>query len=260
MNFQKHVYNHYQKYKRSYPWRETTDPYKVLVSEIMLQQTQTDRVVPKYLAFIQKFPTAEALAAASTADVLTYWQGLGYNRRALYLKKCAETITKTYQGIFPETEKELQTLPGIGPYTAAAIMTFAYNKPAVVIETNIRTAYIFHFFDGKDKVSDAELLPYITRTTDTKNPRKWYNALMDYGAALKKKHGNLSRKSKTYTKQAPFKDSKREVRGKILKLLTTNSANEKTLLNLDTRAEKVLADLEQEGFITRKRTSYSLKD
>lgn len=260
VHFQKIVYNNYKKNKRKYPWRETTDPYKILVSEMMLQQTQTDRVVPKYNAFIEIFPTAKSLATASTADVVKLWQGLGYNRRALYLKKCAETITQKYNGKFPETEKELITLPGIGPYTAAAIMAFAYNKSAVVIETNIRTAYIYHFFSDKKNILDKEIISVIVETQNTKNPRKWYNALMDYGAMLKKEYGNLSRKSKTYTKQSTFKGSEREVRGKILKILTSSSENKKKLLDIDPRAEKVLEDLKREGFIIQKRNTFMLKE
>jgi A/G-specific adenine glycosylase len=259
MNFQKIVYTHYAKNKRNYPWRTTTDPYKILVSELMLQQTQTDRVVPKYLVFIKTFPTIKKLANATTADVIRHWQGLGYNRRALYLKKCAANVVTEYKGIFPKKETDLQKLPGIGPYTAAAIMAFAYNKPAIVIETNIRTAYIFHFFTDATDVSDSELIPIIKKTLDKKNPRVWYNALMDYGAAVKREHGNLSRKSKQYTKQSTFKGSEREVRGKILRMASLG-CNIKEAVAIDPRAEKVIADLETEGFIVKNKTSIMLKD
>lgn len=259
MTFQDIVYEYFKKNKRSYPWRETTDPYKILVSEIMLQQTQTERVVPKYLTFIKRFPNVESLAKGTTAEILRLWQGLGYNRRALYLKKCAEVIFAEHRQKFPKKEEELQKLPGIGPYTAAAITVFSYNKPAIVIETNIRTVYIHHFFPNSDNISDKELIPLINKTMDTKNPRKWFNALMDYGAFLKKEIGNVSRKSKAYTKQPRFKGSIRELRGKILTRLSKGDASESELLMMDSRAKKIIAILSKEKFISKKKEKYILR-
>lgn len=219
--FQKIVYEYYKTHGRhSLPWRKTNDPYKILVSEIMLQQTQVDRVVPKFQSFIKKFPTVRVLAKASLHDVLLLWQGLGYNRRALYLKRAAESIAKEHKGIFPKTVEALEALPGIGHYTARAVCTFAYNQPNVFIETNIRTVYIHHFFPKKKKVADIELLPLIEKTLDTKNSRLWYAALMDYGSMLKKTIQNPSRRSRSHIKQSKFKGSLREARGKILRYIT----------------------------------------
>ncbi len=216
--FQKTIWDHYTKHRRSFPWRETRDPYKILISEVMLQQTQADRVVSKYLAFLKRFPDFKTLARVKPASVLKEWQGLGYNRRALALKRLAEVVVKEYRGCLPQNREQLTALPGIGPYTASAVLAFAFNTPTVFIETNIRTVYIHFFFEGKKKIHDKELLPFIEKTLDTKNPREWYYALMDYGAHLKKQ-GNPSRRSTHYVKQSKFKGSERELRGKILKLL-----------------------------------------
>ncbi len=202
------------------PWRNTSDPYKILVSELMLQQTQVDRVVPKYNAFIKKWPTAVSLSKASLGDVLKMWQGLGYNRRAKYLHLCAKEVVDTYGGTFPDTETELRSLTGVGPYTAGALMAFAFNKPLPIIETNVRTVFIYHFFKNKDKVTDADILKKVGKTLPKDNPREWYAALMDYGTYLKKEVGNINKKSTAYTKQSKFTGSTREVRGAIMRVLT----------------------------------------
>lgn len=202
------------------PWRKTTDPYKILVSELMLQQTQVDRVIPKYLAFLERFPNTKALASATLRDVLILWQGLGYNRRAKYLHQCASVIESTYQGTFPTVREELLKLPGIGPYTASAVCAFAYNQPVILIETNVRTVFIYHFFAEKQSVHDSEVLSLITESLDKNNSREWYWALMDYGSYLKKILPNPNRKSKQYTKQSKFAGSLRQVRGEIIRLLT----------------------------------------
>ncbi len=222
--FQKTVWEYYKKHGRVLPWRLADDTelsaYKILVSEYMLQQTQVDRVIPKYQAFLKRFPTVVKLATASNADVLSLWSGLGYNRRALFLKRAAEKIVHEYGKKIPRSMETLQTLPGIGSYTAGAIMSFAWNIPSVCIETNIRTVYIHHFFaDRTEKVSDQELLSVIQKTCDIKNPREWYWALMDYGAYLKSQGIKTHRKSGKYTKQKAFKGSLREVRGAIIKQL-----------------------------------------
>lgn len=211
------------------PWRQTTDPYKILVSELMLQQTQVDRVIPKYLTFIKKWPTAKRLAAASLGDVLIAWQGLGYNRRAKFLFETATIITKDHQGLFPSTEAELRSLPGVGPYTAKAILTFAYNQPVVLVETNVRQVFIHHFFSKKEGVTDLEILRYVERTLPAERAKDWYAALMDYGTALKKSNGNNTARAKAYVKQSAFKGSDREVRGAILRSLTTSAKTMKQL-------------------------------
>lgn len=166
---------------------------------MMLQQTQVDRVLPKYEAFIKKYPTAKKLAVAPLHDVLKLWQGLGYNRRAKYLWEAAKGGTK-----------------GIGPYTRAAVAVFAHNKPEVLVETNIRAVYLHHFFPGRTNVPDSQLLPHIVVPKGVE-PRVWYAALMDYGAHLKRTTPNPSRRSKHHAKQKKFKGSDRELRGAILR-------------------------------------------
>jgi A/G-specific adenine glycosylase len=216
------VCTYYHAYGRhSLPWRKTTNPYRILVSEIMLQQTQVERVLPKYQLFIKTFPTVQALAAAPLADVLRLWQGLGYNRRAKLLHTCALEIVANHKGRWPRDEKQLRDLPGIGPYTAAAICAFAYNQPVVMIETNIRQVYIHHYFRKATAVSDKMLEPIIKRTISLTNARDWYAALMDYGNYLKRTYGNNTHQSRSYQKQTPFKGSKRQLRGAIIRFLTT---------------------------------------
>lgn len=256
--FQNTIHKFYLENKRSFPWRKTRNPYHILVSEIMLQQTQTGRVVPKYNEFLSAFPTVEALATASLKDVLKHWQGLGYNRRALMLHRAAQTVVHDFDGVFPKDQKRLLTLPGIGPYTSGAIMVFAYNKPIVIIETNIRTVFIYHFFKGHGAVHDKELLPLIEQTLDTKNPRMWYSALMDYGTYLKKTYPNPSRKSTHHTTQSKFKGSDREIRGAIIRAITQKSMPQKELFeSLSTynispeRFERILLKLLDEGMITK---------
>jgi A/G-specific adenine glycosylase len=258
--FQKKVLDFYKKEGRDLPWRKTKNPYHILVSELMLQQTQANRVVGKYQLFIKQFPTAKVLSLASNKEVLTLWQGLGYNRRALYLKKAATIIAKTR---FPNTEEGLVALPGVGSYTARAILSFAYNKPAVFIETNIRTAFIYHFFPHRKKVSDKELMPCIKASLYHANPRVWYWALMDYGTWLKKNAPNQNKKSRHYIKQSPFFGSQRELRGLIIKNLTVHK--KRTLQHFtqslpapSQKVQQVLSDLVKEGLVVEKRGSFSL--
>jgi A/G-specific adenine glycosylase len=216
-DFRQVVYDFYEKNRRDLPWRRTDDPYAILVSEVMLQQTQVPRVIEKYKAWIRRFPSALELSEATFADILPFWTGLGYNRRALYLKNCADEIVLRRRGIFPTTVETLKKLPGVGPYTASAICVFSYNLPIVLVETNVRTVMIHHFFQNQTKVDDKELLPFIEQTMDRNNPRRWFNALFDYGSYLKSQTINPSRRSKHYTKQSPLKGSVREVRGYIMK-------------------------------------------
>jgi len=192
--FQKVIWRFFAQNGRDLPWRRTKNPYKILVSEIMLQQTQVERVIPKYAEWLARFPTAATLATAARATVLTTWRGLGYNRRALALKRAAESIVA--RGKFPREVAEILELPGVGPYTAGAIAAFAFNEPVVMIETNIRTVFIHHFFSDQKNVRDSELLPLIEKTLPRLKPREWYWALMDYGSHLKKEVGNLGRQSR----------------------------------------------------------------
>jgi len=237
------------------PWRKAITPYKILVSEIMLQQTQVDRVIPKYKAFIKQFPSFKALAAAPVKDVITAWSGLGYNRRALNLQKAAQEVTTQYNSRLPDSYEKLITLPGIGPYTAAAILAFAHNIPHPTLETNIRTVFIFHFFKYTEKVHDNDLMQHVIATLPVQNVREWYWALMDYGSHVKKAHGNLSQQSKHHTKQKPFKGSDREIRGGILKALVEKPMTTRRLVNILKKDEKRMTEqlqkLYTEGLITK---------
>ena len=254
---------------RMMPWRSpkikpdthgVLDPYAILVSEMMLQQTQVRRVVPKYEAFMARFPTMTDVATAQLADVLKLWQGLGYNRRAKYLWQAAQLIVQQYKGQFPQTIKELQTLPGIGPNTAGAILAYAYNQPVQFIETNIRTVYIHHFFEGKQSIPDKSISTVLGQTLNKTNPREFYWALMDYGTFLKPHIGNLSRSSHSYTKQTAFHGSKRQLRGQILTILssTPNTRLELHKLLADERLDTILNELTNEQLISRTSGRYVL--
>lgn len=296
--FQDTIYHYYQHNKRSFPWRETANPYHILISEVMLQQTQVQRVITKYNEFIAAFPSVEILARATLAEVYQVWQGMGYNRRALYLQKTAESIVKKYVSTIPKTVEELQKLPGIGYNTSCAIVAFAFNKPVVFIETNIRSVFIHEFgrsiprfsapmgalprpvssppqakpdrdgesqvaqneyFRPYDSIDDKDILPLIEQTLDQKNPREWYWALMDYGAYLKKKYPNPSRKSKHYNKQSRFEGSNRQLRGKILKFAAKHpNLTKKKLYQLlkedRDRIDEILTQMEKEGFVVIKKS------
>jgi A/G-specific adenine glycosylase len=217
--FQAAVYAYYDNHGRDLPWRKTDDPYAIVVSEVMLQQTQVSRVVEKYRQFMAAFPTVQSLAAAPLSEIFPIWQGLGYNRRALSLKRLAEIVVADHGGEIPADFSHLLKLPGIGQATATSILAFAFNQPVVFIETNIRAVFIHHFFRDRHDIRDSEILPLVKQTLDGDNPRRWYNALMDYGGAVKKQFINPGKKSAHYKKQAPFNGSNRQVRGAILKAL-----------------------------------------
>ena len=256
------LYAFYDREARVLPWRSTPSPYGVLVSEIMLQQTQVPRVIDKYQEFMRTFPTLQALAQAPTDKLLKVWQGLGYNRRALNLRKAAQAIVEQHKGLMPETVEALDALPGIGPATACSISAFAFNKPVIFIETNVRSIFIHFFFPGKSDVPDKDILPLIEQALDRTNACKWYSAIMDYGTVLKKQVTNPSRKSKHYTKQSKFEGSERQLRGKVLKMLTKQSIIETQKLKDelgDTRVEKLLEQLTNEGLITQETNLITLK-
>ncbi|MBI1999300.1 MAG: A/G-specific adenine glycosylase [Parcubacteria group bacterium] len=262
--FQKTVWDYYKKHGRhTLPWRPPTlpplrkasegqrklrkgknvlNPYKIVVSEIMLQQTQVTRVLEKYPAFVRQFPSWQALARAPQSEVLRLWSGLGYNRRALHLHRLAKVVSEKYRGRLPRSFEILKTLPGIGPATAAAVRAFAWNEPTPFIETNIRAVFIRHFFTRArpktaarhtnilqyvsvscDGVCDRDILLLVAETMDGKNPREWFYALMDYGAYLKQKHRNPSRRSAHYAKQSRFEGSDRQIRGAVLRILLNSS-------------------------------------
>jgi len=262
-NFRRTVYHHYKKHGRSFAWRKTRNPYRILVSEIMLQQTQTERVKVKYQEFLAAFPTFQKLRSAPLPKLLSVWQGMGYNRRALHLKMCAEIIVSDFGGKIPRSPEILRTLPGIGPYSASAVLAFAFNEPVSFIETNIRAVFISTFFRSRSNVTDREIFPFIEQTVDKKSPREWYYALMDYGVKIKKESPRITQKSAHYLKQSSFKGSRRELRGSVLRLLGRN--RELTLEKFTketgktkTELKTVLLTLEKEGFLFKRGTSYSL--
>jgi A/G-specific adenine glycosylase len=219
--FRKIIYRNFKKEGRVFPWRQDPEPWGVLVSEFMLQQTQTSRVVPYWERWMRLWPTPEDLAEASLEETLREWSGLGYNNRARRLRDCARLIAEQYGGTVPGIPEELRNLPGIGAYTAGAIACFAYNHPSVFIETNIRAAVIHFFFEDRLEVPDSEIFPILESVLDRKNPRKWYWALMDYGAALKKLTVNPGRRSAHYARQSPFQGSFRQIRGRLIRSLVS---------------------------------------
>ena len=262
--FQEIVWEHYHAHQRkNLPWRQNIDDinfdYRVLVSEMMLQQTQVNRVIDKFNQWVELFPTISSLANASFDEVLSAWSGLGYNRRARYLQETAIILLNEFDGHIPREVSRLVELPGIGQATAAAIIVYAFNLPLVFIETNIRTVFIHHFFPDTTQVSDAQLVSLIDQSMDKENPREWYWALMDYGSFLKQSVGNISKNSKHYKKQSKFEGSARQLRGSVLKLLLIK---ERTLRDLqentffDERLETILATLEREKLIKKTGVKY----
>lgn len=246
------------------PWRQPNgdgrfDPYQIMVSELMLQQTQVARVIPKYQAFLKQFPTVTDLATTSLGEVLRAWQGLGYNRRAKFLWQAAQTIAKLDR--FPQTVPELVKLPGIGPNTAGAILAYSFNLPLVFVETNIRTVYLHHFFEGQLGVSDTAILSLVEQTVDSENAREFYWALMDYGSHLKLSIGNVNKASKHYAKQSQFHGSRRQIRGQVITLLGERKLTITKLAAAipDERLSAVLAELTAEHLIHQNESTYSLE-
>lgn len=246
--FQKTLIQWYADNRRSLPWRETRDPYKILVSEVMLQQTQVNRVKGYYGQFLKRFPTVRHLARAKPASVLRLWSGLGYNRRALLLQRTAQVIVKNYDGKFPRDAIALQSLPGIGPYTAGALLAFAFNQDAVFADTNVLRV-MERFFFGNESQLPRILWEQTQRTLPSGKAHDWYSALMDFGSAVclgrnpkcsecpLQKHcaaapyflaGEIPQVTKTTQK---FVGSNRWWRGKILKALTEQSIDRRTLYN-----------------------------
>ena len=259
--FRKNIYDYYRTSGRDLPWRKTKNPYRILVSEVMLQQTQAERVIGKYGEFLAAFPDFQTLAEAPLPRLLRLWQGMGYNRRALMLRLLAQRIVGEYRGRLPCDPEILIGLPGVGPYTAGAVVAFAFNKPVVFLDTNIRRVYIDAFFPAREKIRDEEIVPLVRQTLDVRNPRKWYNALMDYGAMLKKGRGNPNKRSAHYARQGPFENSDRQVRGRILKALVNQSALSAEQIAQETgmdaaRVKKNLIALEEEAFIEKRGRCY----
>ncbi len=243
--FRQTVWAFYKKHGRhDLLWRTTRDPYKILVSEVMLQQTQVKRVRAFYPEFIKQFPTVQVLAKAPLSDVLRSWQGLGYNRRAKLLHQAAKAVMTQCEGTFPKQAEALEELPGVGSYTARAVAAFAFNQDVVLIETNIRTAalhtgMIYH--TSSQKVSDAQIEKVLKKILPKGRAREWYWALMDYGAHLKRSGVKLNARSKHYTKQSAFRGSVREARGAILRELAKGARLKPHLIGLlgEDRAEQL---------------------
>ncbi len=260
--FQQMVLDFYHHHGRPMAWRNTTDPYKILVSEIMLQQTQVERVSLKYPEFLAAFPDFATLAKAPLADILPVWQGMGYNRRAISLQKCAQRVMDEFGGVLPADVDTLSTFPGIGRATASSICAFAFNMPVIFIETNIRRVYIHFFFPGQEIIPDSDILPIVEQSVYLKNPRVWYWALMDLGTALKKEVSNPNRRSSHYTKQSPFEGSDRKIRGLILKNLLSRNVSDTELQDIiggdADRMHRIVEQLITEGFISFNNDRYSL--
>ena len=242
--------------RRDLAWRKTRDPYRILVSEFMLQQTQVGRVAAKYASFIARFPDFGSLARSPLRDVLAQWSGLGYNRRALQIRKTARIVVSRFGGALPVDFEGLRALPGIGPATASGILNFAFGEPRAFIETNVRAVFIHHFFPGPREVSDAEILPLVEQTLDVKNPRRWFYALMDYGVMLKKNRTNSSRRSAHHARQGRFEGSDRQARGLIVRALTERGMSEMELARATGvglgRIRAVLPRLVRDGLVSRR--------
>ena len=262
--FRKKILSWYKKNRRDLPWRNTKDPYKILVSEVMLQQTQVTRVILKYEEFLKAFPDLQSLAKASDKKLLKVWAGLGYWRRARALKETANIIYKDYKGKFPKDAEVLETFPGIGPYTARALLCFAFQNKDAFLDTNIRRTYLHFFFPKRKNISDAEILLTAQKAVWKKNPREWHYALFDYGAtALKDK--KINRRSKHYAKQSKFEGSFRSFRTKVVNFLLSQKQNrtpKKTVRALLKESpyptEKVIASLLKDRLIKQSSTYYSL--
>lgn len=256
------IFAWWKTHRRDLPWRHTRDPYKILVSEVMLQQTQVSRVLPKYAEFLGEFPTVHALAKATSAHVLRAWRGMGYNRRALYLKKTAEAVVSEYHGIFPDSESQLMKLPGLGKYTARAIMVFAFEKDVGMVDTNIRhiiTHFLYKGLPQKEKIIEA--------TADQIVPKgkswEWHQALMDYGALAMQSE---KKSMKLVKKQTSFKDSNRFYRGRIVDMLRSGKTGRThLLLDLTKKYGKdkkfikgIISGLIRDGLVVVQGTSLSL--
>ena len=261
-SFRNTVYGYYADFGRDLPWRESRNPYEILVSEFMLQQTQVSRVLPKYREFLATWPDIESLASADLRSVLALWQGLGYNRRAKALHESAAMIVANHSGRVPSDQGALIKLPGIGEATAAAILSFAYSIPAIYLETNVRRVYIYFFFDGREKIADLEILRIADIALDRADPRRWGYALMDYGVLLKRLP-NPNRRSSHYSVQAPFEGSDRQIRGGLVAyLLKREVADRDELLSdlpyEDRRILKCADALVAEGLVTEGEAGYSI--
>ena len=237
---------------RDLPWRRTRDPYEIWISEVMLQQTQTTRVDGRWQRWLERFPTVAALAAASPAEVLEEWQGLGYNRRALALHRAARALAEC-GGALPADARALTALPGIGPATAAGILAFAFDLHAVYLETNVRAVFLHELFPGEEGVSDRALVPLVDATCPADasdpadDPRTWYYALLDYGAYLKRTVPNPSRRSRGHTRQSRFEGSHRQKRAELLRVLLAHRGDGPAGADFGTICAELASEEEKAG-------------
>lgn len=262
--FQHLILSHYEQSARPMPWRETQDPYAILVSEFMLQQTQVARVAEKYRIFLDRWPTLGALARAGRDDVVRIWQGLGYNRRAVFLHRTAVEIDAHHGSQVPDDLDALLALPGIGAYTAGAVLAFAFNRPVLVMDTNIKRVYLHFFFRDEVEVPDSRVSRLIGKSVYSRNPREWYYALMDYGALLGRLYPNANRRSRSYVKQAPFEGSLRQVRGGLVANLSREGGRVVDELCSATgfgadRVREALASLIADGLVEAEGDRYRLR-
>ena len=260
-SFQEKILTFYDRHGRDLPFRRTTDPYCITVSEFMLHQTQVERVVPKYDQWVSTWPDWKSLAAASRRDVLAAWSGLGYNRRAIYLRESARAVVDQHAGTLPRDVDLLVKLPGIGPYTARAILIFAFNAPLAAIDTNIRRV-LLHSFRWPAETSTTDLNSLAERALYKEDPRRWHYALMDYSRlALPKQIAALP----PLTRQSRFDGSIRQIRGEIVRRLTLRRTVRRSTIerNLNRSAEdvtKAIAALQREGLVSVKGQSIILCD
>lgn len=256
---------------RDFPWRHTHDPYEILVSEVMLQQTQATRVVVYYETWLERFPTLDALAVAPLEAVLHSWQGLGYNRRALALKRLAEQLAEAGSAELPRAEADLLALPGIGPATAAGIRAFAYGEPAAYLETNVRSVVLHELFADADDVPDKLIAPLVAQAAQAAEetgatPRTWNYALLDYGTHLKRTLPNPSRRSAHHTRQSRFEGSRRQLRARLLRLVMGDPGRTAEEYAADLEASgtashdvcQLLGELAAEGFLAREEDRFTI--
>ncbi len=270
----KKILSWYQEHQRDLPWRKTHDPYHILISEVMLQQTQVSRVIEKYKEFLQSFPTVQDLAKVKTADVIRVWKGLGYNRRALFLQRTAQAVAEQYSGKFPQDVVLLKKLPGIGEYTARAVMCFAFKQKIAVLDTNHRKFYGRMFGGG---LGDKELLieadDFIDSFVSPVDVYDWNQALMDFMSAIERGEGDKTinwfnetysavekkKQKDTGMQKIPFKQTDRFIRGRIVDTLREQKSTSITSLQKKfvefpkERVEKVVLGLVKDGLILEKK-------
>lgn len=256
-DFHTKLFSWYKENKKNYPWRKTTDPYHIMVSEFMLQQTQTARVVPKYLAFIDKFPTLESLANSENREILELWSGLGYNRRAIWLKEAAQNILSL--GTFPKNHIELKKIKGIGNYTSRAIIIFAFNADVATVDTNIRRIFIHEGF-ATEETKEKELFDIAQQLLPKNRSSEYHSALMDYGNTILT---SAKTKIKPKTTQSKFKGSTRQYRGLIIKYLTIHHAASKSEIIKECsipeeKADEIFSKLEKDRLLIKEKENYSI--